>query len=330
MTVPRDRLVEIDALKAAGILTIVLIHSMRPQWDPSVSALEIWIGHATRFGVPAFLCASGFLYARESPVSFATTRGRLRRILVPYLVASLLAQAFHLWRDEPPMTGTVWMDLLIGASFGPYYYVFVIAILVLATPAFARLSRRSVVALTAASVTAQWLMEIGTFGLMHLTWQIRNPMMWWAYFLIGWSVRLHAEPLARFVARRRPLLAAGCVASAVLLTAASALEGSVPAPLIRTAAWLDVYAILGAIILLSRGAGRSPGWLRFTSDATYTIYLFHLFFVLTVQDLLPLPEEGADGIRIALPWLAGLAGSLLVVTGARAALGDRSREWIGA
>ena len=330
MSAPRDRLVEIDALKAAGIVTIVLIHAMRPQWDPNASSLEIWIGHATRFGVPAFLCASGFLYAQVSSRSFATTRARLRRILVPYLVASLLAQIFHLWRDQAPMTGSVWMDLLIGASFGPYYYVFVIAILVVVTPAFAQLSRRAVFALTAAFVAAQWLMEIGTFGLMHLTWQIRNPMMWWAYFLIGWSVRLHAEPLSRIVASRRTALAAGCTAAALLLTAASALEGRVPGPLVRTAAWLDVYAILATITLLSRRFSRSPGWLRFVSDATYAIYLFHLFFVLMAQDLLPLPERHADLLRIALAWLAGLGGSLAVVMGARASLGRRSREWVGA
>ena len=54
---------EIDALKVAGIVTVVLIHTMRAPWDPAVAPLEVWIGHATRFGVPAFLFASGFLYA---------------------------------------------------------------------------------------------------------------------------------------------------------------------------------------------------------------------------------------------------------------------------
>ena len=75
MSERRDRRIEIDALKTAGILTIVLIHSMRTYWDPSISTLEVWIGHATRFGVPAFLCASGFLYATTSPVPRASAAG---------------------------------------------------------------------------------------------------------------------------------------------------------------------------------------------------------------------------------------------------------------
>ena len=65
------RFVEIDALKVAGIVTVVLIHTIRAPWDPAVAPLELWIGHATRFGVPAFLFASGFLYATTSPVACA-------------------------------------------------------------------------------------------------------------------------------------------------------------------------------------------------------------------------------------------------------------------
>ena len=54
----------VDAIKVAGIVTIVLIHALRAPWDPGLSPLERWLGHVTRFGVPGFLLASGFLYAK--------------------------------------------------------------------------------------------------------------------------------------------------------------------------------------------------------------------------------------------------------------------------
>jgi surface polysaccharide O-acyltransferase-like enzyme len=331
MSGPLDRRVEIDALKAAGILTIVLIHAMRTHWDPAVSTLEVWIGHATRFGVPAFLCASGYLYARTSPVPLATTLGRLRRILVPYLIASLLAQAFRAFRGEEPLSGAIWSDLLIGASFGPFYYVFVIAILVVATPAFAHLSRRAIAGATLVCLAVQWFFDAAPMGMwMPLTWHIRAPMLWWPYFLLGWCVRLYAASLAELCARHRIPLAACLAASVLVLTAASSLAGSAPQTFVRTAAWLDVYAILALIAVVAHGLGSSPPWLRFLSDATYAIYLFHLFFLLPVQDLLPLPNKRALLLPIALPWLAGLAGSLALVVAARAAFGRGSRNWVGA
>ena len=330
MSEPRDRRVEIDALKTAGILTIVLIHSMRTYWDPSISTLEVWIGHATRFGVPAFLCASGFLYATTSPVPLTVTAGRARRILVPYLVASLAAQLFRYWRGQLPETGAIWSDLLIGATFGPFYYVFVIAMLLLVTPGFAHLSRRTIAICAGVSLATQWPVDTAYFGTLPLAWHLRNPLLWWPYFLLGWSVRLYATPLASFVERRRPVLVPCLIASVGLLPYASTLGGTASLLVVRTAAWLDVYAILALIAVATHGLPRSPAWLRFLSDATYAIYLFHLFFLMPVRDHLALPEGHAELGPIALPWLAGLLGSLLLVVAARALLGRSSRNWIGA
>ena len=81
MTGRAERLTEIDALKVAGIVTIVLIHVLRPPWDPALSSLEAWLGHVTRFGVPAFLFASGFLYATATPNPAAIVMKRLRKVV---------------------------------------------------------------------------------------------------------------------------------------------------------------------------------------------------------------------------------------------------------
>ena len=96
------RYAEIDALKATAIATIILIHCVRPPWAPGIPPIEVWIGHITRFGVPAFLFASGFLYATTAPVSLGVTARRLRRILIPYAVVSLAAQARRAPFPGPP------------------------------------------------------------------------------------------------------------------------------------------------------------------------------------------------------------------------------------
>ena len=159
-----ERFVEIDALKTAGIATVVLIHCVRTPWDPLISPLEIWLGHLTRFGVPTFLFASGFLYATSERVSARLTLRRLRRILLPYLIVSLAAQAWWSLLQLPTEVRAFWPDLAFGASMGPFYYVFVIAGLVVVTPLFARLPSVALTALTVVMLAAQWYVDGATNG----------------------------------------------------------------------------------------------------------------------------------------------------------------------
>ena len=91
-TVGLARFVEIDSLKAAGILTIILIHSLRAPWDSRTPSNELLLGIVTRFAVPAFLLSSGFLYATTTRIAGVTVLRRLRRVLVPYLICSIAAQ----------------------------------------------------------------------------------------------------------------------------------------------------------------------------------------------------------------------------------------------
>jgi peptidoglycan/LPS O-acetylase OafA/YrhL len=330
VTSAETRYPTVDAIKVAGIVTIVLIHALRPPWDPGLSDVERWLGYVTRFGVPGFLLASGFLYAK-APADAATTARRLRRILIPYLIASLLAQLWRWWDGTPPESATLLaVDLLLASSFGPYYYVLVIAVLVALTPLIARLPLPLLYAATGGFVASQWFVEAASPWVLDFFWHVRSPLLWWGYFLLGWSLRLNEEALRAFVApRRRALLALAAIAAAGL-TLTSSLGGAQPPVWVRTAIWLDVYAILALVALAASGLCATPGWMRTLSDATYTIYLYHLFFVLAVQKWVPAPAGEADLVAIGLPWLAGLAGGVALVAAGRALLGARSRDWLGA
>ncbi len=320
------RYVEIDAWKVAGIVTVVLIHGLRPPWHAALGPVEIWLGHITRFAVPAFLAASGFLYATREPVAPATSARRLRRVLVPYAIASVGAQAWWTWRGETSPSGSVLLDLLLGSSFGPYYYVFVIAILICLAPGLARLSPRGLAALAVLLVAGQWVVDAAAPWPLPFYWRLRNPLLWWAYFVAGWLLRLHYERLESWLEPRRQTVAALLAALAAATLAASGLPG--PLLVVRSAAWLSVWAILALILVLAGALQRSPRALRWTSDATYAIYLFHLFFLYAVQLVLP-PGRG-DAASILLPWAAGLAGSALGIAALQRLLGRHSRDLIGA
>jgi surface polysaccharide O-acyltransferase-like enzyme len=322
------RFAEIDALKSIGIVTVVFIHSIRAPFDPTIPDLEIWLGHLTRFGVPAFLAASGFLYAAGVADAPRTTLRRLRRIAVPYLIASGVAQLWWAVQGLSTETGSWVADLLIGGSMGPYYYVFIIAGLVVVTPLFAWLPANAMAALALVLVAAQWYVDAASGMLVSFFWHLRNPLLWWGYFALGWLVRLHYDAVVAWIAPRRSGTTLVFGVLVVVLSAVSGLEG--PRLLVRTAAWLNIYAICGLIFTAACGKERIPGVMRTLSDTTYPIYLLHMFFVLVASDLFPPRPHHATLLPILVPWAAGLLGSISVVAALRAALGKRSRDWIGA
>jgi surface polysaccharide O-acyltransferase-like enzyme len=322
------RFAEIDALKSIGILTVVFIHCIRAPFDPTIPAIEIWLGHLTRFGVPAFLAASGFLYAAGVVDSKRATLRRLRRIGVPYLIVSGVAQLWWAVQGVPTETGSWVADLFLGGSMGPYYYVFIIAGLVVVTPLFARLPGNVMAALTLVLVAAQWFVDAASGLLLPFFWHLRNPLLWWGYFALGWMVRLHYDAILAWIAPRRGGLTLAFGSLVLVLSAASGLPG--PRLLVRTAAWLDVYAICGLIFVATCGRERLPAVMRSLSDMTYPIYLLHMFFVLAASDLFPPRPGHATLLPIVVPWAAGVLGSVSLIAALQAALGKRSKDWIGA
>jgi surface polysaccharide O-acyltransferase-like enzyme len=317
---------EVDLVKATGIAAVVLIHSMRPFFSADASAVELWLGSATRFAVPGFLVASGVLYATAKPVPSSLTRARLRRLLVPYLLASLAAQLFWLAFDGRALSARVaFGELLLASSFGPFYYVLHAVLFVLAAPLLARLGARALAAGAVAAIVAQWI--FWAFVLLPLFWMVRNPLHWLGFFVAGWWFQRNEAAIVPWLARHRRAVAglAGLAAALALAlentTASLRLSGSL--------AWLYVACVLSLVFAVGVGRETKLRAVRSLSDATYTIYLFHLFFVYPVQRLLPPAPRVFEPIPIAAAWLAGLLGPLLIAALGRALLGSRSRALLG-
>ena len=243
-----ERFPGIDAIKVAGIVTIVLIHALPPPWDATATPLERWLHQLTRFGVPGFLFASGFLYA-PGPADLATTRRRLRRILVPYLIASLLAQLWHLAHGATlsEAGGVLGRTCCFGSSFGPYYYVFVIAVLVALTPVRSRACRADALR----GDRPRWSPRSGAVDAAGRRLHARlllAPAQPAA--LVGLlRARLDAAPARAAAAprgsrRAAPLSSRRSRPRRRARVRRPARAPALPRLLARSAAWLDVYAIL--------------------------------------------------------------------------------------
>lgn len=324
---PSRRFAEVDVLKAVGILTVVWIHSLAPIWRPDVSSSDVWWAHVTRFAVPGFLAASGYLYASAGRLPEGVTPRRLARIVVPYTAASLAAELFWALRGQPRWD-LLPSDLVLGAAFGPYYYVPQIVLLVLLSPALARLPGAGLSALALAAFVAQGMVEsVAIGGSLTTFWSLRSPLRWCAYFLVGWQLRLHRDAALAWLAPRRRTLAVAAGFLAALCACFPAAHGSSAGP--RLAGWIGIYATL--VLLWTASAGRPPvpRGIRALSDATYALYLLHLFFVIPLAAALA-PSLRSDAARPLVVWLGGVLGSLAAIAALRAVLGERARWLLGA
>lgn len=319
----------VDLIKAVGILVVVLIHSFRAPWDPAVAPLELWLARMTRFAVPGFLTVSGFLYATTGRVGWVKTRHRFRRLLPPYLVASIGAQLF--WWSQGPKAhdSSILTDLIFCSSFGPYYYVFLIICFVLLTPLVARLPKTYFAILIGATLVYQGMMEaVGLPSREWLFWWVRNPLLYAAYFLLGWCVRLHYASIRAWVTNRRPWLVTAAVLAIVVC---GLIQLSPPSKMVSaTVTWLNIYAVLTLVFVSSCGRFTSSAVVRNLSDATYSIYLFHLFFIEVAHNYFKSPRNELDLVALFLTWGTALAGSISIVIVARFFLGTKSRDAVGA
>ena len=315
--IPTGQLPEVATLRSLALVTVVLIHALSPELDPDRSAIDRWLGDVTRAAVPAFVFASGYLAARH-PLPEGWRRRRLERLLVPYLVASGIALVLRASSDAFPPLETPVADLLLGATFGPYYFVFVLIVLTLVAPPLLRLQGRRMVLALALAVVAQVGVEV--LG-GPLFWRVRNPLLWLAFYLAGVVAWRERDRLLPWTVRWPALL---LVWSVLAVGVAVTPDDTVPRDLLTlTAAW-TMLAVLWSV---GRRAHALPAVAWWMDARTYPLYLYHLPFVLVVAG-----PYGSTALSLGFiaGWAAGLIGAASVMVVGRHLLGRRSELLLGA
>jgi fucose 4-O-acetylase-like acetyltransferase len=308
----------IDLLKAAAIVMVIWIHAFADPWDTAALQLQAIL---VSWAVPAFFFTSGYLRQTTRPVDGTTLARWMQRLLVPYVIATVIAVAYRrqvLHQDTLSLT----FNLLTGAAWPIYYFVPMLAgAYVLA----AVLSRLPHLALPLFVLVA----PVVPCGLdpfprhLGLFWLFRSPFMWWGYFLLGWLAADREAALAAVAGGTRRRVGLAAAALFVAIAAVCLLPGSW-----RGLVWLPVvaanYAFLVSAFLLGHDV-RPQRLLRWLSDASYPVYLYHFFFTSAVRtDLMrlgPLAEPAA--------FAAGVLGSLGVVVLGRRLLGRWARVALG-
>jgi len=127
-----NRIEELDLLRTCAIIGVLIIHSASRYVSTEMEQLVGgWFSTFTRPCIPIFLFISGFLLG-NSEFTKALLIRRLKRVLVPYTVFSVLAFFYtyqtSLFSKPPRFYLYILLRFVIGDSMNIYYFVFIIVI----------------------------------------------------------------------------------------------------------------------------------------------------------------------------------------------------------
>jgi fucose 4-O-acetylase-like acetyltransferase len=274
----------VDVLKALGIIAVVWIHSFLKLGEPR-DEFCARLGFLTRFAVPAFFFVAGFLQAagpRKSWLQFL--KGKSFRLLVPYLVASLLAFVFsYFWDEKEYSIKNIVCALFVGSADGIYYFIPLLFLAMLV--GFYVIPNRYL--LNVVFVTffmggiLSWLLFL---AFREFFWEIRSPLHWWGFFFFGAVLGKNSESLAKINRVNRDIFGISLLIVAgipfLIYTLFFSTDWSRPNVFLQ---YFMIYFILAGVTLLfwSRKLWMPLVWL---SAATYPIYLYHRFFIKILEN----------------------------------------------
>ena len=263
------------------------------------------------------------LLAQGGRLDGTMLRRRLRRLLVPYLVASAVAQVTGL--SGAGSAGRVAFQIATGASLFIYYYVFLLVVCLLLTWVVERFPGPAAEVVLAALCGWAILTTALATGDESVFWFLRNPLHFYGYFLAGIVAWRHRSTLGR-LATGAPARAAAV--ACVLAIAAYFVVGprffyTSPAGGILKAVYTSGVVGLIGLVAWRR---EPPAAVRFLSRSSYAIYLYHFFFERLVGRFLVFWPAAP---RIATIVGAGLVGATLVCLVGLALFPTRARLLLG-
>lgn len=321
------RLHGLDRLKGCAIVTVLWIHGFQA-WDVSKSVPMQWSVVLCAWSVPAFFFASGWLHARATPYPPGTVARWFRRIGIPYVIATFYVTLFDTYvMGFPTSLAGVPFDLLLGR--GIYYFVPVLLAMLLITMPLAR-SRRAawIVWALLAPYMFVGLRYDPVLWLFGGSWAVmmRSPFHWGPFFVTGWVCGITSpvwiDRLRPVVARTAPVL--WIVLAGVLCMKFATWPAAYWPDWSKAARGTMILAAIATFISVSdRPASPVMRWL---SDATLPLYLYHISFVSLFERILRPQTEIQYVQRMVLASVV----TVLVVIGLRRILGQqRARALIG-
>lgn len=291
---PGQRALELDVLRGAGALAVVVIHaSATPLSEESALGQASWMllvpNVAARFAVPVFMILSGMgltLSARRSERYAQFLWRRLTGIVPAYVVWTVI-YGWLLPKHEVMTVQTVVTDLLTGHASNHLYFVPALVRLYLLYPVMSYFARVpcGVASCCALSWSTIWLSPILASTALGAFLDELLPLRWMGFFVLGiWLAnerpaesRSHSRlERARALSPLVVTASLGCMLA--IVRRVTTQDADIDAALGAAEPFIFPYSV--GVLLWSTGAAFSAGplvrILTFVSDRSYGVYLSHM------------------------------------------------------
>jgi surface polysaccharide O-acyltransferase-like enzyme len=273
----RKRNTEVDSLKGAAILTVVLIHVFRDG-----SPAGILINEVGRWAVPAFFMIQGY-YLKRSVLQpwFQSSFRKIKRIYLPFLAWSAAYGIYFRLVDGEAFT---FLDVLLGETAVHLFFVIHYMLFALLLPLLYRLPQQ-------VRHCCLWLMILSNFavclalelqrsyGIQFFTYDGINPVKWWGFVALGMLVSEHQE-VADHLKRPRPAAVLSFCGLAALGALVPFWTDTVGYMYNRWSLWPLAIGCTVSLLMLFEKEG-TPGreGLAYLGRRSFSIYLLHFIIV---------------------------------------------------
>jgi peptidoglycan/LPS O-acetylase OafA/YrhL len=291
---PRQRAVELDVLRGAGALAVIVLHaSAGPLTQESSLGQASWMllipNVTARFAVPMFTILSGMALTLSARRDESYPQFLLRRLssILPAYIAWSLIYACLFPRHESTSVRTVVSDLITGHASNHLYFVPALVRLYLLYPVmsyFARV-RWGVVGACALSLSMIWLSPLLPHTAIGAFVDDVLPLRWIGYFVLGIWLANARLANARALGRAQTLapMVAGVSLVCMIALVRCVIEQSADIDVALGAAEPLVFPYSVGILLWSSGVafgdGKARRILSFVADHSYSVYLSHMLIL---------------------------------------------------
>ncbi len=261
------------------------------------------------FSIPAFIFVSGYFAAflagrQANKISYRQTISRIRGLIIPYLVWSVLFMALGVLEGKNFSLDRIATNLLLGTTTPAYYYVPLIIQLYLIAPVLIALARRNWKVLIFLTALTQLLVHLpaslSLWGIQNEwinalpqipKWLFVSRLFW---FSAGIVTGLHLTKIRPILQKMNPLFGY----SAIFFVVAGFIEWEVFKGPIQTREtiidWFyEISVLLYFLSLLESKKLPLTKTSNFLGSKSYGIYLAHV----------PIMEVMARGIYLIAPWV---------------------------
>lgn len=332
----RDR--NFDFMKAVAIICVLIIHCAFGCESTGGANQQIadWLGTFTRPCIAIFLFVAGYFFTRNT--SRAQMFLRLKRILIPYLLFSVLAflyqtRVIHALETFLAQPGLVLRDLLIGNTWGIYWFIPVILTNSLLGWWLIRDNRPSLIWITLAFFVINLIHTAYFDRIVALAGIADDPGLWlYSYrFYVSWpfyfffGALAHQYQLVRVFRTNRKAVVLLWLLVFVTYNLLFAFGVVQPGGYNSV---IDTLASLSAIAALCTLQVNVPLF-SFIGETSYTIYLFHFFLFSITRRLSTLVSAQPPYWFSLVIFTVTMSGSVAFCWLSKRLLGRHARVWLG-